>query len=194
MTVLVGSKSLIAIEADIACAFEERSLIGLGYFQIYLDGVGYGERRHDATFLANSLDEVKRRLEKRGAHVADFSFGVSAEEIAHAYCDGIYGDAPTSRKYFGLPLDNFLNVVYGNEIIWAPDGDAAFDDGSNVLQFDSGELVRVIGFKRSEAGEVMLVRDVIIEENRFYRILSTWVELFEKTWAHLPKNPSMRSH
>ena len=31
-------------------------------------------------------------------------------------------------------------------IVWAPDGDEAFDDGSYVLQVESGDQVRLIAF------------------------------------------------
>ena len=35
-------------------------------------------------------------------------------------------------------------------LVSAPDGDEAFDDGSYVLQFDVGDRVRLIAFKRPD--------------------------------------------
>jgi hypothetical protein len=39
------------------------------------------------------------------------------------------------------------DMIYSRHILWAPDGDAAFDDGSYILQFDVDERVRLIAFK-----------------------------------------------
>ncbi len=43
-------------------------------------------------------------------------------------------------------------MVWDSKLMWAPDGDEAFDDGSYVLQIDSGSLVRLIGFKGTSGG------------------------------------------
>jgi hypothetical protein len=45
----------------------------------------------------------------------------------------------------------FTKTLHSNSLVWAPDGDEAFDDSSNVLQFDIADPVRLIAFKRPDS-------------------------------------------
>ena len=64
-----------------------------------------------------------------------------------------------------------------------PDADAAFDDGSHVLQFDVGPRVRLVGFKRLE-GKIgaETIRDIWIDEPRYYEVLTDWLTEFRANW------------
>ena len=55
------------------------------------------------------------------------------------------------QKYFNLSEAEFTKTLFANSLVWAPDGDEAFDDGSYVLQFDVGDRVRLIAFKRPDS-------------------------------------------
>ena len=92
--------------------------------------------------LGCSFAEVRRRVARRGLHFAPFGFEETAAAIATAYRAVFYGDEPADQ-YFGYPPDDIRNLIIGSELIWAPDGDAAFDDGSHVLQIDRSEFSQV---------------------------------------------------
>ena len=70
-----------------------------------------------------------------------------------------------------------------------PDGDEAFDDGSYVLQFDLGDRVRLIAFKRPESlVDPASVREVWLSSDTFYNALREWRDTFLAEWESLPKH------
>ena len=66
--IVVGNRSVFAIESCITTIYEGLSQRALGFFVIYIDGVCYGVRSPDATLLACSFDAVQRRILRRGTH------------------------------------------------------------------------------------------------------------------------------
>jgi hypothetical protein len=187
---IIGDKNTFALESNINEALNEKSLIGIGYFVIYIDNERYGVFEDDATALACSYDEVLNRVQRRGMHISPFSMNSSAINIAKAVYTSLYSEPQSD--YFGIPHESFLDIVYSNHLVWAPDGDEAFDDGSYILQFDIDNEVRLIGFKSSENG-LIKVKDIILESKRFYSILEKWLEEFntERT-KKLKTNKSKR--
>jgi hypothetical protein len=75
----------------------------------------------------------------------------------------------------------FREQMVDTDIVWAPDGDEAFDDGSHVLQFDLGERVRVIAFKNAESPVDMRrsLSEAWTTADEFYAILDSWRCSFE---------------
>jgi hypothetical protein len=73
--------------------------------------------------------------------------------------------------------------------MWAPDGDAALDDGSYVLQFDVDDRVRVIAFRCREnfLHDPATLSDVWLSADGFYNVLQQWHDAFEAEWESLPK-------
>jgi hypothetical protein len=70
-----------------------------------------------------------------------------------------------------------------------PDGDEAFDDGSYVLQFDVGDRVRPIAFKRPESlVNPTSVREVWLSSDTFDSALREWRDFFLAEWESLPKH------
>lgn len=186
---LIGDPNEFAIEFEIFRAFESKSLLGLGYFVIYLGGVMYGVRKHDATALAVSFDEVGRRLEARGTHSVSYA-NADAHEIADAVRVAIYCEPERAdESFFGRSRDQFDRELGASRIQWAPDGDEAFDDGSHILQLDVGDRVRLIGFRFGcEAGvDSSTVRDIWIGADRYYSLLSEWRAAFMRSWTAAPK-------
>ena len=79
--------------------------------------------------------------------------------------------------------------MYSTHIVWAPDGDEAFDDGSVVLHFDIGEKTRVIAFRSiSNVPDIATLREAWLSIDEFYSILHDWRNAFIKEWTRLPKN------
>lgn len=205
---LIGDPSEFAIESGISIAYEELVARALGYFVIHIGGRCYGVREPDATWMACSFDEVKRRLDERGAHTAPFSTEPDAGKIADAQYDARYGPDQGIKEFFGIPHPEFYDSFYSKHLEWSP-GDEEFDDGSSVFHFDVDDRVRLIGFrlKRCEddyphdptipssyKGEFHryqhdpeTLSDIWLEADKFYNILKTWRDAFEAEWKATPK-------
>lgn len=182
---IIGNKSQFAIESVITHAYERLSFRALGYFVIHIGNKGYGVNSLDATMLACSFDEVTDRIKGRGTHTAFFAMESNANRIAAAVCASIYSEEQNKECFFGISRSIFDKIIYSNKLIWAPDGDEAFDDGSHVLQFDVENRVRLIGFKRdgSEADrEYHSLTDTWLDADEFYGTLQGWHDAFESEW------------
>ena len=185
---IVGDPSVFALESGITYAYERLSFIALGFFLIHIGGRRCGVNEPDATMLANSFGEVEDRIARRGRHVAPFALELDAGKIADAFCSGVYADEHHD-SYFGISWSEFRDLFYSNHLMWAPDGDAAFDDGSFVLHFDVGDRVRLIGFKFS--ADYRYVPDTLSDQwlgaDEFYEVLRQWHAAFEAEWRARPK-------
>ena len=185
-----GNASVLAIESGITQAYERSSFRALGFFVIHVGGRRYGVYEPDATLLANSFDEVERRLVGRGGHTASFA-SLDAGKIADAFRSAIYAEKQET-SYFGVSLSEFCEILYSKHIIWAPDGDAAFDDGSYVLQFDVRDRVRLIAFKCGPdcLHDPATLSDVWLASDDFYCVLQQWHDGFKSEWASMPRSLS----
>ena len=185
---IVGNSSIFAIESEITQGYERVSLRALGFFVIHISGHRYGVHRSDATMLARSFDEVGRRVNDRGAHTVPFSTDSDAGKIADAFRSAVYADEQ-EPSYFGITLPEFCEMFRLKRLVWAPDGDEAFDDGSYVLQFDIQDCVRLIAFKCRPDGrhDPATISDLWIAADDFYAVLQHWHEAFEAEWTAAPK-------
>jgi len=171
---IVGDTSTFAIESEITRAFAELSFRGLGFFVIHVGGQRYGIKSPKQSMLACSFDEVGKRIEGRGNHHAPFA-EAAAIDIANAYTNAVYLGSNGNETYFGMSENQFTETIYSNSLVWAPDGDEAFDDSSYVLQFDVGDRVRLIAFKRPKSlVDPASVRDVWLSSDAFYHTLRKW--------------------
>jgi Immunity protein 42 len=184
---IVGNPSIFAIESGITHAYKRLSFRALGYFLIHIAGSSYGVRSPDASLLACSFDKVKERIGNRGRHIASFATGVSASEVAEAFCASIYWWNQEHKSFFGIPYIDFKKLVYSHRLIWAPDGDEAFDDGSFVLHFDVEDRVRLIGFIHGPNETLENLVDIWVDADEFYSILSKWQNAFAAEWMATPK-------
>jgi hypothetical protein len=190
----VGDPSVFAIESEIARAFERPSWRALGFFVIHVAGQRYGVKSPGQSMLACSVDEVEARITSRGTHQAPFA-EAAAIEIANAYTSAVYLDDEQDQTYFGMSEVQFTKTLYSNSLVWAPDGDEAFDDGSYVLQFDVGNQVRLIAFKRPAAlVDPGSVREVWLSSDTFYSALRQWRDNFKADWESLPKHSDEIKH
>lgn len=187
---LIGTPSSFAIESGITVSFERVSFMALGFFNIHIGGHRYGVHAPDATMLACSYGEVERRIVERGLHTAPFAAEPEAGKIADAYRDATYAPDKEDEGYFGMPCREFRNLFCSKHLIWAPDGDVAFDDRSYVVQFDQGDRIRLIGFKSAEQGyhhALFSLADIWLDAEEFYRILEDWRNAFLTEWRLAPK-------
>jgi len=185
---IIGNPSVFAIESGITRAYERLSFRALGFFVIHVNGRCYGKRSIDSTMLACSYDEVERRIAMRGNHTVPFAAESDGGEIADAFREALYAEKQ-EESHFGMPTSEFSDLIRSKRIMWAPDGDEAFDDGSYVLQFDVQEQVRLIAFKSSKGylHDPATLSDVWLAADDFYSILQHWHGAFEVEWASMPK-------
>ena len=184
---IIGNPSIFAIESSIAQAYERLSSRALGFFVVYVGGRCYGTRSPDASMLACSYDEVERRIARRGSHTVSLA-SEEAGKIADALRNAFYAEKQP-ESYFGIPLSAFREMIQSGRIVWAPDGDEDFDDGSYVLQFDLPERVRLIAFKCSQGHvhDAATLSDVWLAADDFYSALRRWHDAFEAEWTSMPK-------
>lgn len=181
---IVGDRGKFALESEITHAYNGKSQMALGFFIIHIGGIEYGVRSPEASMLACSFHEVSERLLRRGTHSVPFELSCDALSIATSYLTGLYDEEPKQRDFLGMPAEKFTDALRAAAIGWAPDGDAAFDDGSHVLQFDLKERVRLIAFKNTEAREDMAetLAEQWLDASLFYDVLRRWKSLFEVEW------------
>lgn len=179
---IIGNPLVFAIESNISQPYRQLSQRALGFFIIHVGGRSYGIRSPEASLLACSFDAVQQRIAQRGMHT--FLFNADAASIADAFCAATYDEDRQDESFFGLSCTEFRDSVVASQIIWAPDGDSAFDDGSHVLQIDQDTRVRLIAFKNMACKEdiIATLSEVWVDVNEFYEILAKWQEEFEKQW------------
>jgi hypothetical protein len=184
----VGDTSSFAIESEITRAFERLSFRGLGFFVIHVAGQRYGIKSPSQSMLACSFDEVGKRIDRRGTHQAPFA-EAAAIDIANAFTSAVYLDNNEDQTYFGMSEAQFTKTLYSYSLVWAPDGDEAFDDSSYVLQFDVGDRVRLIAFKRPDSlVDPASLREIWLSSDMFYNALREWRDTFLAEWESLPKH------
>ena len=177
----IGDTSTFAIESEITRAFARPSWRGLGFFVIHVAGRSYGIKAPGQSMLACTVDEVGTRIAGRSTHQAPFA-EAAAIDIANAYTNAVYRDNNGNETYFGLSEAQFTKTLYSNSLVWAPDGDEAFDDGSVIMQFDDNKTVRLIAFtiKDKQKDIYNTVSDAWINADDFYGVLGEWKIKFEK--------------
>jgi hypothetical protein len=186
-SLLVGSRNSFAIESHVSQILTSPSQMGLGYFNVHIADCRYGVRGPDATLLACSFDAVNERLRSRGKHICPRLDQVNGLKLSALYYDLVY----RGRREIETPEDQVVLGVLESEeaakIVWAPDGDEAFDDGSFILQYDSDAMVRLVAFRVTDGGEIDVEcsRDIWIPGAVFYRILAEWSEQFSSNWNEM---------
>lgn len=183
MIIRHGNADIFAIESLMAQPVLNDSQCGIGYFVLYVNSMMYGCRELDSTCLGCSYNEVKQRLRNRGKHVLEIPIA-DPVHFARSAIACMYGSEDDGAGYDFLDKECFLDILAQSGAWWAPDGDEAFDDGSNVFQIDCAESVRIIAFKRGAAGSVdeSSLRDLTLDATAFYTILEQWIRDFEMDW------------
>jgi hypothetical protein len=178
---IVGDISKIAIESEITVAFSELHKIALGFFILHVANKSYGVRATEASLLACSLQTVRQRIANRGDHETFLAAIDDPGAIVEAVLSCLYSLARQDDIFFGFSCEDFRTHIYTKNLIWAPDGDEAFDDGSFVLQFDIGDKIRLIGFRQGDTPNDLPfdIVDITIGAQEYYAVLEDWVLHFE---------------
>ena len=190
-TLIVGNTLNFAIESCITQAYENLGQRALGYFVIHVGGNSYGVHEPEATLLACSLDAVLRRVVRRGMHSMNIGADADALKVAEAVLAVTYDEVNPDTRFFGMSSDEFRHALISSEIVWAPDGDAAFDDGGHVLQFDVGNQVRLIAFMNPVRREDVAssLTEVWTSAEEFYGCLDKWQRQFQVEWMAAISDP-----
>lgn len=177
---MIGNPLKFAIESEITQALERSSQMALGFFVIYVMGHSYGVREPHATTLGASFNEVRRRIDERGSHTLPVVMEADAESVASAFRRAVYGECEEAELFFGMAAAQFRDAIYSNNLVWAPDGDEAFDDGSYVLQVESQDQVRLIAFVGTPdfLYDPSSLRDLRLAGDEFYKVLQDWLDGF----------------
>ncbi len=192
---MIGNPLKFAIESEITEALERSSQMALGFFIIDVEGHSYGVREPNATTLGASFDEVGRRIAGRGSHSLPVLMEADAGSVASAFRRAVYGECEEDELFFGMASAQFRDAIYSNHLVWAPDGDEAFDDGSYVLQLENQNHVRLIAFVGTPDFhyDPASLRDLRLSGDEFYTVLQNWHDGFENEWrASLSKLPGSR--
>lgn len=183
-----GDSKVFAIESAITKAYGSKSNYALGCFILHVNGHAYGVHSSEASLLACSVNEVRERLVRRGKHIASFSEEPNAGLIADSFRHAIYAPNQDQHCFFNIPHSRFIEIINSRHLLWAPDGDEAFDDGSFIIQFDINDNVRLVAFKSKIVGyghDPKTLADIMLPANRFYNILDKWQDAFEREWEYL---------
>jgi len=185
---VIGDPNVFALESEITVAYDRPGLRALGFFLIHFSGRSFGVRAPNATMLACSFDEVVRRSRQRGEHTATFA-DADALAIATSFRHAVYQDDPPPITAVGIPPLELGYLVYAHNLVWAPDGDQAFDDGSYVLHFDTSAGARLVGFKCHDDGlpDPATLSDLLVPADHFYSVLIEWIARFEDDWRRTAK-------
>jgi hypothetical protein len=177
---IIGDIRTFAIESEVSEFSKRLSLRGLGYFVVHISGEQFGVKSPRATMMANSFDEVCRRLSEQGSHVAPFAATLDAYHLASLVQEALYGDVSTS-----FHLKDIAATLEERKLIWAPDGDAAFDDGAVIVQIDEETHVRLVAFRNSpsSSGGPINLQELRIASDNYYDTLRKWSEAFLAEWV-----------
>ncbi len=181
------------IESFISSAYSNKGIMAIGYFLIHIKGISYGIKTDDASALACSYGTVIDRLDMKGKHIAPKELIVLPSlELAQITESALYGHIDDEQETWKLsiPRCELTKLIYKNKLIWAPDGDEAFDDGSRVFQFDiDSETVRLIGYNTTDDHKIDedKLSDLIINSDEYYSILEEWAAKFYKEWENSEK-------
>jgi hypothetical protein len=182
--IVTATTGEFTIESGVSEYFPGPGQMALGWFTIRIRGTVYGVKSPDATLLACSYDSVCERIRRRGSHDPVFSEAPSDLKLASSVYCSLYQNLSRNSTVLGLPHNVFVEQVNKHEIIWAPDGDQAFDDSSFVLHFDVGNQVRLIGFRVTESGEIdrEQTSGIYMAQEEFYQVLVEWKNEFWSQW------------
>ncbi len=186
---LIGDTSMFAVESGLTVAWESRRWRGAGWFILHVGGREYGLRRNDAASLGCHLLNLKEQIARRGIHVAPFAEEPDAHKIAFAFRHSVYAEE-SHDIYLGLPALELSRISSSSDLLGLTNGQEAFDDGSEVLQFDIGGRVRLIAYtsRKGWAHDPETLRDTWLPADAFYGVLQRWVNAFESEWSAMPKS------
>lgn len=187
---LIGNKNTFAIEWQITTAYSNPSLLGLGFYSVFVGNRLFGIQGDEATLLACSYDAVLTRIRNRGKHRDDRLDAESPQKILGGYCCAMFGDSDAYDRISDMSAEDFTAAINSTGILFAPDGDQAFDDGSIILHLDRVDSVILVAGKSTKACGVIdegSVVQVSLEADYFYGCLAEWKMAVDKEMGSMAK-------
>ncbi len=177
---MFGNVKKFSVESEVKEFYSAESLMALGFFNIHINGIRYGVHERDASMLSCSYNEVKKRVSNRGRHVSPFGNDFNAADLVESYQKSNYGIGRLRGPFVGMKEAHIVDLILKNNLLWAPDGDEAFDDGGHIFHFDLNDSVRLIGFKNKPIADS--ISDLTLGSDYFYATLSDWAISFLEDW------------
>lgn len=164
---IFGSKAIFAIEVEVNNCFYDK-FIGEGKFLVYIYDTAYGLDKNYATTFLCIMDDLRKFSQNSSNVDVDLS-NYTAYEIAMCYYCQNY-----SEQDLSMYSDDLLRKSKKLEV-WAPE--AAFDDGSYLIQFDNNGKTRLVAFKSCSKEGICTVKkksvsEITLDSNEFKKILS----------------------
>ncbi|WP_374334534.1 Imm42 family immunity protein [Leeia sp.] len=181
---IFGDKNKFGVELSIDCYCISDGLMAVGKLLIYINGRKYGVDEPDATYLACSYNVIKEIVANRRRHCVPYVEDMSSSDIVSCFVWSVYAIPYGRNDWGGDFLKRLDDDLYKIGCVWAPDGDRAFDDGSHVLIFDVGEMVRLVAFVNSDDEAVISssLEELVIDADEFYGVLRGWVTGFNDAY------------
>ncbi len=187
---IYGAVETFALESGVSAFLPELGQMAIGFFNIHINGRRHGVYDMEASLLASSYFRVTERLQEKGEHVLPSNMGKSSLDFVRSFRYLHYGINTIGADSEILNNGCDVDRVFDNNLMWAPDGDEAFDDGSHVFQIDEKDnMVRLIAFNNSldEAEFVDSITELYIESRRYYGVLEDWSTAFRTLWENSAK-------
>lgn len=184
---ITGDKDTFAISWSILERYRSNALLALGHFAFHIGGRCYGVTDPDATVLAVAVDSVRERVLNRGTYVCELDT-LAAPILASAFRRAIYTD-DTDLQDLPCTAAQIHHAYDVLRVQWAPFGDESFDDGSYVLQFDTGPLVRLVAYRSSDdpnGYDPATLKEQFVDAEAFYGTLIAWEDQFFAALHALP--------
>jgi Immunity protein 42 len=189
---IIGRPQSFEIEYRITAIGDAISRNALGCFILHINGASFGLHEPDATPLGPAYADIKKRIARRGLHTVPFAAHPNAGEIIDTIYEGMYYLEPMHDSFFGIPGEEFSDLVQESRCQWHRYCGSAFDDGSGIRHFDVGDMVRLIADKpppvdwtrcKEWKHDPATLVDIWITADDFYSVLAEWVNAYEKDWA-----------
>lgn len=165
---IFGNKDFFAIEVEVNNVFHDE-FIGEGKFIIYINNKSYGVHSPYATMFFCIMEQICYFINNK-VNVNNIFKDYSYKDISKCYYNQNYSDIILNEY-----SKEFLKQTK-QLITWAPE--AAFDDGSYLIQIDDDELTRLIAFKSYSNGSICSVEEgteteIILDRHEYIKILQS---------------------
>ncbi|MCA9290144.1 MAG: hypothetical protein KDA25_03385 [Phycisphaerales bacterium] len=173
---LFGDQQRFAVEVrygsdsarDIGSAF--------GRFRLWIRGQSFGCPGDSSSCFAPSGESLRQRWRQRGQHHADWvdrERPLAALREVHELVYLLTDDDLAER---GLQPNRVAEAV---NLMMAPDGSEAFDDGSLVIQWDTDDQVIVAGTIVTDEGVDDSIALIALANNEFYGIIQEAIRFLD---------------
>ncbi len=186
-----GRSDYFSINCYIHDIADSKSASVFGCFFLYINGIRYGKCAPEVTYLDLSYDGIVERLQWRGRNRCTVLEDADLQTVLSMHRTCMW-PAADGGEWRGMPMERVARQVVNSGVILAPDGDAAFGDGSQVYQVDLDDgQVDLFAFKHRDdpAAEFADQTSLRLSSNGFYDALEEFALWFERTTGFVRPPP-----